>query len=315
MFGNRENLKAELAQHRHVDVAAGAVEVGENDLGRRAVEQRRFQQQSLEARDIQRVHFRAEDGDLAARSLGQDFVKLAADRVHLPNDAFCIGVNDLGTVVEIRFEAVVVRRIVAGGQDHTRVGAEFAHRKGKLRRRACPFKKIRITAEIGTDLGTELREIAREMAGVVRKHQDRLAARSRALFGISNQPTHRTAEVVEIHCRRADAGMFGATIRPADSLFHLRHHAADRAAAQTARAKRQRLEKAIVEFFPSLSVDQFLHCPQRNITRRSAKQGRDVRFCRFEQAAIGNCGGKDFGERAHFDPHHSENRRSGNPVR
>ena len=175
LLGHGEHFEAEIPQHRHVDVAAGAVEVGEDDLGGRAFQQRRLEQQGLEAGDVERVHFRAEDGDGAA--LGGVFVELAGDRVHLLDDAVGVGIDDLRAVVEIGFEAVVVRRIVAGGEDDAGVGAEFAHGEGKLRRGARAFEEIGIAAEIRADLGAEFREIAREMAGVMGEDEHRLAVR------------------------------------------------------------------------------------------------------------------------------------------
>ena len=70
-----------------------------------------------------------------------------------------MGIDDLRTVIEVRFEPIVVRRIVAGGEHHTRVCSEFAHRERELWRRARAVKKIRIAAEIRAGLCTKNGEI------------------------------------------------------------------------------------------------------------------------------------------------------------
>ena len=181
----------------------------------------------------------------------QRFVVLAGDGVHLADDAVGVGIDDLRAVVEVGLEAVVVRRVVAGGEDDAGIGAEFAHGEGKLRRRARAFEEIGVAAEIRADLGAELREIAREMAGVMGEDEHRLAVRSGELFRIGDQAADGAAEVVEIHRRGADAGMLRAAVRSAGSLLRLGDDAADGASAQAAGAEGEGFEKAVVEFLPS----------------------------------------------------------------
>ena len=85
-----------------------------------------------------------------------------------------------------------------------------------------PSSPLRI--EIGGYFGAELGEIAREMAGVVREDEDRLAIRTGEAFRVNDQPADRTADVEEIHRGGADAGMLRAIIRAALALFDRGHH-------------------------------------------------------------------------------------------
>ena len=108
--------------------------------------------------------------------------------------------------------------------------------------------------------------------------------------------------------------MLGASVRPADALLGLGHDAADRPSAQAAGAESEGFEKAVVEFFPSSGVHQFLHRQRRDRARRAVEQGGDVGFRGLKQAAIGDRGGEGFGDGAHFERDRRRNPGHGNPV-
>ena len=141
-------------------MTTGAVEVGEDHFGRDTLQQRGLQKQGFEPLDIACVHFGTEHDDLAALALGHRIVALAGDGIHLVDDGRGVRLDDLRAVVEVGFEAVVVRRVVTRGEHHARIGAKLAHGEGKLRRRAWTFKEISIATEIGCNLRAELGEVA-----------------------------------------------------------------------------------------------------------------------------------------------------------
>ena len=115
LLGHGEHFESEAAEHRHVDGAAGAVQIGEDHLGGRAFEQLRLEQQGLEPLDVAFIHFAAEHGDGATLAFRKRFVGFGNHRVHLGDDAGGVRIDDLGTVVEVGLEAIVMRRVVRGG--------------------------------------------------------------------------------------------------------------------------------------------------------------------------------------------------------
>ncbi len=179
---------------------------------------------------------------------------------------------------------------MAGGQDHAGIRAEFAHGEGQLRRRARSFKQIGVTAEVRADLGAELGEIPREMPRVMREHQRGLAIASGELFRVGDQAADGAADVVEIHGRGPDTRMFRPVVRTALTLLRRRHHAPDRAPAQSAGAEGERFEEPVVEFLPGSARDQFVDGFGSHFTRGASEQREDVAFGRFEKFPFGNSG-------------------------
>ena len=77
----------------------------------------------------------------------------------LRDDAAGMRLDHLRAVVEVNFVAVVVRRVVARGDDDAGARAEVTHGEGKFRRRARPVEDEGIAAVFGRDFRRELGEI------------------------------------------------------------------------------------------------------------------------------------------------------------
>ena len=110
-----------------------------------ALHQRGIEHQSLQPLHVGVVDFAAERGHV--RRLGGGHADVVDSvGVHLRDDAAGVRLDDLRAVVEINFVAVVVRRVVAGGDDDARARPQIAHGKRQLRRRARPVEEESIAA-------------------------------------------------------------------------------------------------------------------------------------------------------------------------
>ena len=200
--------------------------------------------------------------------------------VDLRDDAAGLRLDDLRAVVEIDFVAVVVRRVVAGRDDDARLRAGQPHRETQFRRRARRLEETHVAAVLGGDPGDEIREIAREVPGVIGDDELGFGAR-RAVFGdplfqVTHQSLRRAADVVVVHRVGADAGELRAVQRLPLARFGLRHDLADGAPTQSTRAEGQRAEKAVVEFVPVLAVDQLGDTVLVDRAGAAAEQGGDI---------------------------------------
>ena len=186
-------------------------------LHHRAIENER-----LQPLHVSRVVLLAEDDQLAALGRRHGLERLGLDGIHPLDDAARVRLHHLRAVAEVHLVAVVVRRIVARGDDDARVRALVAHRKGKLRRRARRGEEADIAPEIHRDLGGELRELPREMARVVRDRDLRLHLRrpgSRASpSGKARAPAWRArccnSSSRSSRCRGTRGGRAAAARRP-----------------------------------------------------------------------------------------------------
>ena len=187
--------------------------------------------------------------------------------------------GDLAAVFEVNFIAVVFRWIVARREVDSRLGLHMAHGKGQLWRGAGPLEKIGVATQIGNDLCGQLGELAGKKTRVVAKANGRFsraAALGEILLHIVHKPLRGAADVIGIHRIRAHAGEFRTPERLRLSPFDRSHHRANRLAAQPARAKRQRAEKAVVQLGPIASFHQLSHRGLINERGAFRKQALDV---------------------------------------
>ena len=145
-----------------------------------------------------------------------------------------VRLDDLGAVVEINLVTVVVRRVVAGGDDDAGAGAQMSNRKGKLRRRTRPVEDTSIAAIFRRDPRRQLGERFREKARVVRDH-DLWFCSCRvgpgALMEISDQALGGAADVEEIHRVGADARKLRRFVRGGSASLARGHDFSDGASA------------------------------------------------------------------------------------
>jgi len=122
------------------------------------------------------------------------------------HDRNVVGGRDLPAVREAALEAVIVRRVVAGRDDHARVGAEVADREAQLRRRAGIGEEVRLAPQLGPGRGEEFRKVAGEMPDIMGDHEPG----GRMLGGDLAPEAEPGAEDVEIiQASRADGGPDG----------------------------------------------------------------------------------------------------------
>ena len=116
--------------------------------------------------------------------------------------------DDLRAVVEVNFVAVVVGRVVAGGDDDARACAQITNGERKFRRRARAIEDEGIAAVLRRDFCRERGKVFREMARVVCDHDfgsARDAFRGAPLFEVGNEPLGRATDIVRSSsrsCRR-----------------------------------------------------------------------------------------------------------------
>src|SRR4051812_23019284 len=99
--------------------------------------------------------------------------------------------HDLRAIAEVNFVAVVVRRIVARGDDNAGIRPFLAHRERKLRSRARRGEKADIASEIYRHLRRQLGELSRKMPRIMRDGDLRLCLRALAgepILEIQYQP-------------------------------------------------------------------------------------------------------------------------------
>ena len=271
-------------QRQRRDDPARAVDRREDDLESACFlhprEHRRVEHQRLEPFEVGAVDLRAEGHGLAAFQPVQPLVALAGHGVDLRDDAAGLRFDDLRAVVEVHLVTVVVRRVVAGGDDDARLRAGQPHGKREFGRGTRRLEEAHVAAVLGGDLGDEVRKVAREVPGVVGDDELGLRARRTMLddpfFQVTHQPLRRAADVVIVHGVGADAGVLRSVQRLRGARLGLRHELADGAPAQSACAERQRAEKTVVEFVPVPAVDQFRDAVLVDRAGAAAEQGGDV---------------------------------------
>ncbi len=173
LLGDERGLHAEPAKGGDDHDVAGAVQVGEDDAG------------GVPAQDLGIGHARAQavevgglgGGGNGARGRavggGQGRDRAGAERLDAGDDRGVVGRQDLAAVAEVALEAVVVGRVVAGGDDDAGVGAEMPDGEAELRRGARAVEQPRLAAEGAPGRGDRLGERAREVPDVVGDDQAR----------------------------------------------------------------------------------------------------------------------------------------------
>lgn len=106
-------------------MSASAVEVGINDFSSAVGEEAGLEGDGLEAVHIDAVELGSEFGECSPEVGGERFVGFGSEAIDFINDTFVVRRDELGSVVEVGFEPVVVSGVVAGGEDDAGVGVEF----------------------------------------------------------------------------------------------------------------------------------------------------------------------------------------------
>ena len=244
-------METESLEHRLGDNTARPVDRGEdNAQGLRVADQAGLDDQGLEARHVGFVNLRAEDGDFAGRTFRPGRGRFAADGVHFGNDAASVRFHHLGSIIEVNFVTVIVRRIVAGGDDNARVRFQVTHGKGEFRSRARSFENKGVATVLRRDSGSQRGELPRKKAGVMRDDEFwAVPGRTRLhpLVQISHQALGGPADIERIHGVGAYAGKFRGRAPGAASLLGRGHDFSDGSSAQSACPEGERLIEAVVQ--------------------------------------------------------------------
>ena len=267
------------------------MDVGENDAKIALLFYHRgIEQERLETGEVNLVHFLSELIDLTAAVVRHRFVALARDGFDLGDDGAGLGLDDLGSVAAVDLVTVVVRRIVARGQDDARGRAEVADRKAQVRGRAGFGENVDIDTVFHRHFGDAVGELLPEVAGVA---GDRERGPTRAGVGleeVSHEAEGGAGDVVVIEIARADAGELGAFALCRTSPLGRSHDLADGASAETAGAEGELFEKTIVQFGPVAFTREPGHRGLGDGAFRAAEEFDDVVVTAPEQVSGGEGG-------------------------
>ena len=215
---------------------------------------------ALEACEVGVVEVGAEGAELAALVWGERGVLVGFDGIDLVEDASGDWFEDGVAVFEVGLIAVIVGRVVAGGEHDAAGGVDVADGEGEFRGGAVGGEEPDVDAAFGHDFGGEFSEFAGEVAGIVAEDDGGTAGEPFAFPVIGEEPGEAAVgagEVEEVEGVGADAGELGAVVRGGVAAFCGGDDFADGASAEPAGAEGEFFEEAVVEFGPLGGVDEF----------------------------------------------------------
>ena len=299
--GEAEAQAAQQLRHHH---AASPVQSREDQLeaaGCGVLQQLGAQHHRLHTSQVGLVHGCAKWLDAALLLLRQRLPGLLNDAIDLGDDPAGVGFNNAGTVIEVDLVAVVVRRVVAGGDHDAGIGTELAHGVAHQRRSPAFFNQMHIGAVLAGNPCGKAGKLRGKQAGVVADDnggQLALTAVGAPGSQIGHQTAGRTGDVVVVHRVGAHAGMLRGLALGGVASLSGADHAADGPAAQAAGAKLQRLVESIVEFFPVATLSKLFNGLEIKGLAAGRQQGTDVlQAAGKESAALG--GGFEGGIKVH----------------
>ena len=179
--------------------------------------------------------------------------------VHLGDDAPVVRRCDLRPVGKVGLEAVVVRRIVAGRDDDTRMRLQMAHGEAELRGRARAVENDRLAAQPRPGGSSQLAEVPGEVAHVVCNDDLglRRALLRREVFGdVAVQADHGPGQRELVEQVAAHGRVLGTAGGGQHSGLGLGRDLAAGAATHPAGAEFQVAVKAVVELGPLAALNE-----------------------------------------------------------
>ena len=286
-------LEPEPLEERLNDDAAGPVDRGE-DNAKRVLRAHEFkvEDERLEAREVSVIDFAIERGHAAPLFVRRGRVR----RVHFRDDAAGVRLDHLRAVVEVNLVAVVVRRVVARGDDYARARVQVAHRKGEFRRRTRPIENAGVATVFGRDVRRQSGEFTREKTRVVGDHEPRqtldLFARE-PFVEVIDEALGGAPDALVVHHVRPHAGELRTPEFVRLAALRLSHDLPDGAPADSAGAEGEGAIKAVVQFVPFPGGDQFRDRLLRDRRSRRGEGGAQVLRTGFQESA-GRHGLRDF---------------------
>ena len=256
LFRDGAELEPEFLEDGFDDGAAGAVDGGEDDPeAGRGADECGIKNEGFETLEVGGIVVIAQDGEGPALGFLDGLIGVRGDGIDPADDGARVGFHDLGAVPEIDLVAVVVGRVVAGGDHHTALRVFVADSERELRRGAGSLEKADVAAVLSGNACGQFGEFLREKPGVM--GDDEFGAAGEAGLGhpvpeVGDEALGGAAHVEIVHGVGANAGHFGAAEGLRGALFRGGHPAADGAASEAAGAKGEGSEETVVEFGPCL---------------------------------------------------------------
>ena len=180
----------------------------------------RVEDQRFEPVHVSLVDILSDHGHFTLLLLRKRRERLGRDRVYFGDDSAGVWFDHLGAVVEINFVAIVVRRVVAGGDYDPCAGVQMTNGKRKLRHRTRSIEHKGVATIFGCDLRRQPGEFFREKSRIMRDHKFWLRRTSLTpvpVLQVGDKSSRCTINVKKIHRVRADAGKFRSLVLPARS--------------------------------------------------------------------------------------------------
>ena len=243
-------IQAEAAERRDHGHVAGAVQVGVDDLGRMARHQLGFEDDAGHAGEVGLL-----GGGVDGPHAGQVLLEVGGDvrrpeLTDLRDDGDVVGRGHLAAVPEAALEAVVVRRVVAGRDDHAGLGSQVPYGEAELGRGTRASEEVGLAAELRPGGGHELGEVPGEMADIMGDHDPRGRVRG---GDVAPETEHRAQDVDIVQAGgahgRPDRGPVGGQLVGGG-------HPADRPAAHAAGPEGDALVETVLELGPRPSGDE-----------------------------------------------------------
>ena len=163
----------------------------------------------LDLRDVIVIDFLVAD-DL------QQTLRLRLGFIHLHRVFIAVGADarehlirvfrrHLRAVLPVNLIAVILRRVVAGGDDNARDGMQMAHRVRQNRHRAQLVKQVHVNALVAEHKRGSLRKFRAHPAGVIGDDHAALAVFRVLAVDIIGKALGRAANVIQVHAVRARA--------------------------------------------------------------------------------------------------------------
>ena len=154
LFRHALTLESQTLEHWLNNNAAHAMQWGVNDLERiLSADQIRVQRECGQARHVGFVDIHPHRDHAPALTFRNGRVVFALDGVHFFDDGRGMRLDDLATVLEVHFVAIIFRRVVAGGEVDAGLGFDVADGERKLGSRSRTLKQIGVATEFGDDFG------------------------------------------------------------------------------------------------------------------------------------------------------------------
>ena len=155
------------------------------------------QRQRMNGVEVDRVEGFVENDDVVFVSVGEHLIR-RRDLLHLRDDVFVVRSHYLSAVVPVRFVAVILFRVVRGGDDHAAVAFQLADGEAQLGRRTERVEQVNLESVRCEDVGDAFRKQPAVVAAVVPDSDLDLLTR-KGFFQVVRKALRSHADRVDVH--------------------------------------------------------------------------------------------------------------------